>query len=127
MARTQLGIIYQSDCNLPGTESCNEINKESPPSFVNHRKEMTMLRSRFITTLVASAAVAVLIVATLFFLRPSGVSAEASGDIGRYQISSWASYSGARVHHSGYFVLDTTTGEVVESHHEIHDIDSGGQ
>ena len=83
-----------------------------------------MESSRIFKFLIVAAALVVLALGGLFVLQPAGVFAEGKGDIGRYQISSWASYSGARVHHSGYFVLDTTTGEVVESHHEIHDIDS---
>lgn len=49
------------------------------------------------------------------------------GQIGRYQISAWASYAGAKVHHSGYYVLDTITGKVVDSGHEIHGIGSGSE
>ncbi len=47
------------------------------------------------------------------------------GQAGRYQISAWASYAGAKVHHSGYYVLDTATGKVVDRGHEIHGIGSG--
>lgn len=83
-----------------------------------------MQRSRLFRFLIVAAALVVLAVGGVFALQPAGVFAEGKGDIGRYQISSWASYSGARVHHAGYYVLDTTTGEVVDSHHEIHDIDS---
>lgn len=52
------------------------------------------------------------------------VHAKAEGDIGRYQISSWASYSGEKVHHSGYYIMDTTTGKIVDQGHEIHGIGS---
>ncbi len=45
--------------------------------------------------------------------------------IGRYQLSAWASYSGSRVHHCGYYVLDTVTGRIVDRGHEIHGIVSG--
>ena len=34
-----------------------------------------------------------------------------SGEIGRYQISSWASQSGPYQHHSGYYIIDTVTGK----------------
>ncbi|APG27177.1 hypothetical protein A7E78_04610 [Syntrophotalea acetylenivorans] len=58
----------------------------------------------------------------------SATSASAQGkqeQVGRYQISAWASYAGAKVHHSGYYILDTVTGKVVDSGHEIHGIGSG--
>jgi hypothetical protein len=58
--------------------------------------------------------------------HPDSALAQGTGEqIGRYQISSWASYSGERIHHSGYYVLDTVTGKVVDSEHEIHGITSG--
>ena len=34
--------------------------------------------------------------------------------VGRYQISAWAAYKADSVRH-GYYVLDTTTGEVINS------------
>ena len=41
--------------------------------------------------------------------------------VGRYQISSWAAETGnAGYHHSGYFVLDTVTGEVVDQKMQVH-------
>ena len=43
-------------------------------------------------------------------------------DIGRYQISSWASPSGPRMHHSGFYIIDTTTGKVIDSKSEIHSL-----
>ncbi len=43
-------------------------------------------------------------------------------DIGRYQISSWASPSGPRIHHSGFYIIDTTTGKVVNSKSEVHSL-----
>jgi hypothetical protein len=39
---------------------------------------------------------------------------------GRYQISSWAAYGGALVHHNGYYVVDTFTGKIVDQHSEMH-------
>ena len=39
---------------------------------------------------------------------------------GRYQISSWAAHGGGLLIHEGYYVLDTTTGKVINSHSEIH-------
>ena len=65
-----------------------------------------------------------LVVATS--LRPDSALAQGEKEqVGRYQISAWASYSGARVHHSGYYVIDTVTGKVVDRDHEIHSIGSG--
>ena len=43
-------------------------------------------------------------------------------DIGRYQISSWAANSGPRMHHSGFYIIDTTTGKVTDSKSEIHSL-----
>jgi len=43
-----------------------------------------------------------------------------SEDIGRYQISAWAAQAGAYTHHSGYYVIDTTTGKIVDSKAEVH-------
>jgi hypothetical protein len=41
--------------------------------------------------------------------------------IGRYQISSWAAQTGnAGYHHSGYYILDTVTGDVVDQSMEVH-------
>jgi hypothetical protein len=40
--------------------------------------------------------------------------------IGRYQISSWASYGGALMQHNGYYVIDTVTGKIVDKHAEVH-------
>jgi len=45
-----------------------------------------------------------------------------SEKIGKYQISAWSAQSGPRSHHSGYFVIDTTTGKVVDSKSEVHSI-----
>jgi len=39
---------------------------------------------------------------------------------GRYQISSWAAHGGGFMLHEGYYVLDTATGKVVDSHEKIH-------
>jgi hypothetical protein len=44
-----------------------------------------------------------------------------SEGIGRYQIISWAAQTGnAGFHHSGYYILDTVTGEVVDQKLEMH-------
>lgn len=48
------------------------------------------------------------------------VASDAQNEIGRYQLSSWASRSGPIGHHSGYYILDTATGRVVDSKAEVH-------
>lgn len=42
------------------------------------------------------------------------------GEVGKYQVSAWAAQAGARTHHNGYYVIDTTTGKIVDSGAEIH-------
>jgi hypothetical protein len=76
------------------------------------------------------AKVVLSLIAVLLFLNlVSGLLAarqataeQPASAIGRYQISSWASYIGTYGHHSGYYVLDTTTGKVVETHEDIHNL-----
>ena len=41
-------------------------------------------------------------------------------NIGRYQITCWAAQSGRGYHHSGYYILDTTTGKIVDQGREAH-------
>jgi len=41
-------------------------------------------------------------------------------EIGRYQISAWATEVGKYGHHSGYYIIDTTTGNVTDSKSERH-------
>ncbi len=41
---------------------------------------------------------------------------------GRYEISSWAAYIGTYGLHSGYYILDTVSGKVVEAHRDIQPI-----
>ncbi len=70
------------------------------------------------------AVIAVLLflnlVSTSFFSGPA--HADEALRAGRYQISAWAASIGTYGHHSGYFVLDTATGKVTDSHEEAHDI-----
>jgi len=68
------------------------------------------------------------VIATLLFLNlvhglftsKPVLAARGNEDIGRYQISAWAAQAGATVHHSGYYVLDTTSGKVVAREAEVH-------
>ncbi len=55
-----------------------------------------------------------------FLASKPALAVRGSEDIGRYQISAWGAQAGATVHHSGYYVLDTTTGKVVDSRMEVH-------
>jgi len=84
-----------------------------------------MKRTQILSLLLVGGVVSVGLLALLSLLRPGSVQAVSGGAVGRYQISSWASYSGAKVHHSGYYIVDTTTGKVVDRGHEIHGIDTG--
>jgi hypothetical protein len=55
----------------------------------------------------------------LFPLRPA--IAEQTGPVNRYQISAWAATAGLYgIHHSGYYVVDTMTGKVVNEKEETH-------
>jgi len=64
---------------------------------------------------------------TIVLWRPQLGTAQPGAEVGRYQISSWASYAGERVHHSGYYIIDTTAGKVVDRGHEIHGIQKGSK
>lgn len=54
------------------------------------------------------------------FIPAENAGAEKNGETGRYQISAWAAQTGVGYHHSGYYVLDTVTGKVVDSKSEVH-------
>jgi hypothetical protein len=56
------------------------------------------------------------------FFRSADAEQEQNG-IGRYQVSAWGAYSGERVHHSGYYVVDTVTGKIVDRGHSTHSIE----
>jgi len=67
--------------------------------------------------------VAVLLLMNLFAgILPVEKAAAQKGseDIGRYQITSWAAQAGAFTHHNGYYIIDTTTGKVVDRKAEVH-------
>ncbi len=55
-----------------------------------------------------------------FLASKPALAVRGGEEIGRYQISAWAAQAGAMVHHSGYYVLDTTTGKVVTREAEVH-------
>jgi hypothetical protein len=59
------------------------------------------------------------------FVAPKETSVLAAGEggnIGKYQVSAWAAQSGPTAHHAGYYIIDTTTGQVTDSKAEIHGI-----
>jgi len=67
--------------------------------------------------------IAVLLLLNLFAgILPGGnaVAQKGAEDIGRYQITSWAAQAGAFTHHNGYYIIDTTTGKVVDRKSEVH-------
>ncbi|GBE02389.1 hypothetical protein BMS3Bbin06_00989 [bacterium BMS3Bbin06] len=65
---------------------------------------------------------AVLLAANLVsgMLSSTPASAEQGSEIGRYQISAWSARASVYTHHSGYYIVDTTTGKVVASKSEVH-------
>ncbi len=60
--------------------------------------------------------------ATGFFGSRSAQAVPETVGRGKYQISSWSTGIGTYGYHIGYYVLDTTTGRVVDSRDETHDI-----
>jgi hypothetical protein len=56
-------------------------------------------------------------------LDPKTASAQKDSSlslIGRYQISSWALSTGGTSHYTGYYVIDTTTGKLLNKASEVH-------
>lgn len=56
-------------------------------------------------------------------LEPAMVFAQKDADPaarGRYQISSWAAYTGGTTCHYGYYVVDTMSGKIVDKLLEEH-------
>lgn len=76
-------------------------------------------------TKVVLSAIAVLLclnlISGLFSIRPATAGPQAD-PVNRYQISAWASSIGTYGHHSGYYVIDTATGKLVDKHEDIHTI-----
>jgi hypothetical protein len=60
----------------------------------------------------------------LFIARPALAINDDVGK-GRYQISAWAAQSQGNVYHSGYYVLDTLTGKVVDKAADEHVQEAG--
>jgi hypothetical protein len=74
-------------------------------------------------TRIALWAIAVMLVLNfvhgVFVARPAQAVSDAE-EVGRYQITSWAAYTGGVTHHSGYYILDTVTGKVTDRLAEVH-------
>ncbi|MEW6569747.1 MAG: hypothetical protein AB1390_01025 [Nitrospirota bacterium] len=54
-----------------------------------------------------------------FSLKPA-VAQKEGGQIGRYQVSAWDAQSGTYAHHNGYYIIDRTTGKVIDSKAKVH-------
>jgi len=54
------------------------------------------------------------------FSTNNAIAQNGNEKAGRYQISAWAAQIATGYHHSGYYVLDTASGKVVESKAEAH-------
>ena len=55
-----------------------------------------------------------------FFSSKPALAVSGSQDRGRYQISAWGTEAVSAAVHSGYYVLDTATGQVVASKMDVH-------
>ncbi len=87
-----------------------------------------MVLDRFVKgVLVLLALLLGLNLALLFGPSSVALAQKGASEIGRYQVSAWGAYSGERIHHSGYYVVDTMTGRITDRGHEIHGIEKGGQ
>jgi hypothetical protein len=84
-------------------------------------KEAMMKTDRY-TKIILSLAAVLLFLNLISSLLASGpVQAQDNrNEVGRYEISAWAATSGPLGHHSGYYVLDTMTGKVVDKYSEVH-------
>jgi hypothetical protein len=84
-------------------------------------KEKPMKTDRFTKVLLFMIA-ALLLLNLLYghFNLKEANSVNGNEEIGRYQVAAWAAQSGVYTHHSGYFIIDTTTGKVFDSKAEIH-------
>ena len=74
-------------------------------------------------TKVALWVIAVMLVlnfAHSVFIARTAQAISNAEEVGRYQIASWAASTGGITHHSGYYILDTVTGKVVDRLAEVH-------
>jgi hypothetical protein len=94
-----------------------------PYVVISGERRQVMISGDFFKGIILSVTViAAFILTTNLFSSSSAVAQNGENQIGRYQISSYATYSGARVHFSGYYIVDTTTGKITDQKHETHGI-----
>jgi len=74
---------------------------------------MKTQRILLVTVWVAAALLAADILLHMFSADPVAAAKEEPA-VGRYQISSWATQTGSYTGYSGYYIVDTTTGKIVE-------------
>jgi hypothetical protein len=89
---------------------------------LNIHKEVKQMKTDRITK-VLLGIIAILLFINLgnsFFSSKSALAVSENQDKGRYQISAWGVKSESAAVHSGYYVLDTATGQVVASKMEVH-------
>jgi len=54
-------------------------------------------------------------------VAPGTVQAERKDDVvGRYQITSYGTYSGGTTYQHGYYIVDTVTGKIVDQKEDVH-------
>jgi hypothetical protein len=124
---TKLADGKNANLNMPRIEVIFTCRVAHPAAQLIQKKEKIMNSPQVFPGFGLSLIIGFGLLAIVTLLWPGFVSAIPEGSIGRYQISSWASYAGARVHHSGYYIIDTATGQVVDRGHEIHGIDDPGK
>jgi hypothetical protein len=101
-------------------QNVNVNGNNSGVSF-NFNKEGIMKQNNWIK--IACVCVGALLLINLTYTVFKSNTALAKGEastVGKYQIATWASPSRGTTHHFGYYVLDTTTGKIVDQKSEIH-------
>ena len=95
---------------------------ELPEKITNFMKGVNIMKTDYYNKFFLFIIAVLLLVNFLHgaFSTNNAIAANNSEKIGRYQISAWAAQISTGYHHSGYYVLDTVTGKVVESKSEIH-------
>jgi len=83
-----------------------------------------MKQPRFSLLTLLAGLIAGILLSGVFSGPPWANADRATDQIGRYQVSAWSAYSGERVYASGYYIIDTTNGKVIDSAHENLGIDA---